>query len=208
MPLKFYYAPMSTASITALVLEELGVDCEIIKVDIARGDTKKPEFLQVNPNGRVPVLIHDDAVIWESAAITMYLGEMFGVDKKLYPPPGPKRAEAMKWIVWTNVTLGEAVNRFTRNALSTTPADQKTAKAVESAKTEVANCLRILDQALLNKQYLVGEYTLADTHLTAMLDYLRHLKIDFTPYARINSWSQRCSARAAYQRAMTAEVER
>jgi glutathione S-transferase len=208
MPLKFYYAPMSTASITALVLEELGVDCEIIKLDIARGDTKNPEFLKVNPNGRVPVLIHDDAVVWESAAITMYLGEMFGVDKKLYPPPGPKRAEAMKWIVWTNVTLGEAVNRYTRNVLSTMPAEQRNAKAVESAKTEVANCLRILDQSLLNKQYLVGEYTLADTHLIAMLDYLRHLKIDFTPYARINSWSQRCSARAAYQRAMTAEVER
>lgn len=208
MPLKFYYAPMSTASITALVLEELGVDCEIIKLDIARGDTKKPEFLKVNPNGRVPVLIHDDAVVWESAAITMYLGEMFGVDKKLYPPPGPRRAEAMKWIVWTNVTLGEAVNRYTRNVLNTAPAEQRNAKAVESAKTEVANCLRILDQSLLNKQYLIGEYTLADTHLIAMLDYLRHLKIDFTPYARINSWSQRCSARVAYQRAMTAEVER
>jgi len=208
MPLKFYYAPMSTASITALVLEELGVDCEIVKLDIARGDTKKPEFLKVNPNGRVPVLIHDDAVVWESAAITMYLGEMFGVAKKLYPPPGPKRAEAMKWIVWTNVTLGEAVNRYTRNTLRTTPAEQRNAKALESAKTEVANCLRILDQSLLNKQYLVGEYTLADTHLIAMLDYIRHLKIDFTPYARINSWSQRCSARAAYQRAMTAEVER
>lgn len=208
MPLKFYYAPMSTASITALVLEELGVDCEIIKLDIARGDTKKPEFLKVNPNGRVPVLIHDDAVVWESAAITMYLGEMFGVDKNLYPAQGPKRAEAMKWIVWTNVTLGEAVNRYTRHVMSTTPAEQRNAKAVESAKTEVANCLRILDQALVNKQYLVGEYTLADTHLIAMLDYLRHLKIDFTPFTRINSWSQRCSARAAYGRAMTAEVER
>lgn len=208
MALKFYYAPLSTASITALVLEELGVECEIVKVDIARGDTKKPEFLKVNPNGRVPVLIHDDAVVWEAAAITMYLGEMFGVDKKLYPPPGAKRAEAMKWIVWTNVTLGEAVNRYTRHTQGNVPAEQRNAKAAESAKSEVANCLRILDQALQGKQYLIGEYTLADTHLIAMLDYLKHLKIDFAPYTRINSWSLRCSARAAYQRAMTAEVER
>jgi glutathione S-transferase len=206
MALKFYYAPLSTASITALVLEELGVECEIVKVDIAKGDTKKPEFLKVNPNGRVPVLIHDGTVVWESAAITMYLGEMFGVEKKLYPEPGPKRAEAMKWIVWTNVTLGESVNRFTRNVMDFAPDKAHRKAAGDSAKAEIANCLRILDDALDGKQYLVGEYTLADTHLNALLDWLRHMKIDFSPYARLNDWSKRCSSRSAYQRAMTAEV--
>jgi glutathione S-transferase len=205
MALKFYYAPQSTASITALVLEELGVECEIIKVDIANGDTKKPEFLKINPNGRVPVLVHDDTVVWESAAITMYLGEMFGAEKKLYPDPGPKRAEAMKWIVWTNVTLGEAVNRYTRNAMNFPPAVEHTAKAA-SAKAEITNCLQILEQAFDGRQYLIGDYTLADTHLNAMLDWLRHMKIDFAPYERLNAWSKRCSQRSAYQRAMTAEV--
>ncbi|KAI9880154.1 MAG: hypothetical protein M1823_006761, partial [Watsoniomyces obsoletus] len=91
---------MSTASITQGVLAELDIECERVKLDIEAGDTRKPDFLKVNPNGRVPAIVHDGTPIWESAAITMYLGELFGVDAELYPAPGPKRGEAMKWIVW------------------------------------------------------------------------------------------------------------
>lgn len=112
MSLTFYYAPMSTASVTEGVLAELGVPCERVKLDIGAGDTRKPHFLEVNPNGRVPAIVHDGTPIWESAAITMYLGETFGEDAGLYPAPGPKRGEAMKWITWGNVALAEAGGRL------------------------------------------------------------------------------------------------
>jgi glutathione S-transferase len=204
MSLIFYYAPMSTASITELVLEELGVPVERVKLDIQKGDTKKPEFLKLNPNGKVPVLVHDGTVIFESSAITMYLGETFGVEKKLYPAPGPKRGEAMKWIAWANVTLGDAVGRFTRNTMDWVPAEQHNEKAAEVAKKDMANCLRIVDEALEGKQFLVGDYTLADTHLNSFMDWLRYMKIDFSPYARIKAWGERCSARPAYAKIMAA----
>src|SRR5580693_4008505 len=136
MSLVFYYSPMSTASITQLVLEELGVPCERIKLDLQKGDTKKPEFLKLNPNGKVPLIVHDGTAIWESSAINMYLGETFGVEKKLYPAPGPKRGEAMKWIAWTNVTLGDAVARFARNTMEWVPAEQRNAQAGEAALKE------------------------------------------------------------------------
>jgi glutathione S-transferase len=202
MSLTFYYSPMSTATLTELALAELGVPCERVKLDIQKGETKKPEFLKLNPNGRVPTIVHDGTAIWESAAIAMYLGEVFGVEKKLYPAPGPKRGEAMKWIVWTNVTLGDAVSRFTRNTMDWTPADQHNAKAAEAARNDIATCLRTLDQALEGREYLVGEYTLADTHVNSFTDWLRHMKIDFTPYARLNAWSQKCCARPAYAKVM------
>jgi len=204
MSLTFYYAPMSTASITELVIEELGVPCEKVKLDFSKGDTKKPDFLKINPNGKVPVIVHEGSVIFESAAITMYLGEQFGVEKKLYPAPGPKRGEAMKWIVWTNVTLGDAVGRWTRNTMDWVPAEQHNAKAAEAAKADMHNCLRILDEALEGKQFLVGEYTLADTHTNSLLDWLRHMKVDFSKYARLEAWGKRCAARPAYQRLMAA----
>ena len=114
MSLTFYYAPMSTASITDLVLEEPGVPCDRVKLDSQKGDTKKPEYLAVNPNGKVPCIVHDGTAIWESAAITIYLGETFGVERGLFPTPGPRRGEAMKWIVWTNVTMGDAATRLGR----------------------------------------------------------------------------------------------
>ena len=148
----------------------------------------------------ITTLVHDGVAIWESAAITIYLGETFGEKAKLWPAAGPKRGEAMKWIVWTNVTLGDAVARFSRNTMNWYPDDQKNAKAGEAAKQDIAGCLRILDQALAGKQYLIGDYTLADTHLTSFCDWLRYMQTDFTPFANVNAWSDRCRARPAYQK--------
>ena len=200
MSLVFYYAPMSSASITELVLEELGVPCEKVKLDFQKGDTKKPEFVALNPNGKVPCVVHDGTPIWESAALTMYLGETFGVERGLYPAPGPRRGEAMKWIVWTNVSLGDALGRFARNLTSWYPDDQKNAKAGEAATQDVAACLRILDGALAGKQFLLGSYTLADAHLGSLCEWLRMLKIDFTAVPNVNAWSDRLRVRPAYQK--------
>jgi glutathione S-transferase len=198
MSLTFYYAPMSTASITDLVLEELGVPVERVKLDFKKGDTKKPEYLKLNPNAKVPLVVHDGTPIFESAALTMYLGEQFGVEKRLYPGPGPKRGEAMKWIVWTNVTLGEAVYRWARNAQGWAPEDQRNAKATETAAKDVGELLSILDGALAGKQYLLGaDYTLADTHVNSFVEWLRHMKIDMAKLSNLNAWSKRCSERPA-----------
>jgi len=202
MSLVLYYAPRSTATITQLVIEELGVPCERVKVDLKKGESHSPEFLRLNPNGKVPLLVHDATPIWESVAITMYLGEMFGVEKDLYPAPGPRRGAAMKWIAWGNVTLGETVGRWLRNTSDWTPAEQHNAKAAEVARDDMHRCLRILDQELEGKSFLVSSYTLADTHLNSLVDWLRFLKLDFSAYANLNAWSRHCAARPAYARVM------
>jgi glutathione S-transferase len=203
MSLTFYYAPMSTATVTNLVLEELGVACEKIRVDIQKGETHSTEYLRLNPNGKVPLIVHDGTSIWESAAITMYLGEVFGVDKGLYPAPGPRRGEAMKWIAWANVSLGDAIGRWLRNTADWTPVEQHNAKAAEAALVDLKNCLGILDQALADKPWLVEGYSLADSHVHSFTDWLRHMKMDLSAYSHLAAWSQRCTARPAYARAMT-----
>jgi glutathione S-transferase len=194
---------MSTSSITELVLAELEVPHEVVIVDIRAGGTKKPEFIKINPNGKVPVIVHDGTVIWESTAITMYLGETFGVQKGLYPAAGPLRGEAMKWITWSNVTLGNAVFRWTHNTMDWVPEDHRNAKAGEAGKADVLNCLRILDEALEGKEFLCGTYSLADTHLNSFIDWLRMMKVDMSAFSRLNAWGQRCSARPAYVRLMS-----
>ncbi len=161
--------------------------------------------MKLNPNGKVPLIVHDDVPIFESAAITMYLGEQFGVEKKLYPAPGPRRGEAMKWIVWTNVTLGDSVYNWCRNTMEWLPADHRNAKAGEAALNEIAANLGILDQALAGKQFLLGDYTLADAHVNSLLDWLRQMKVDFTPFSHLSAWSKRCSARPAYAKVMSGE---
>jgi glutathione S-transferase len=204
MGLTFYFAPQSTASITTLVLEELGIPCERVKLDFQKGETKKPEFLKINPNGLVPTLVHDGAAIWESAAITIYLGETFGDQAKLWPAAGPKRGEAMKWVVWTNVSLGESVYRWARNAMWA-PEDERNAKAAATASKDIAARLSVLDGALADRHFLVGDYTLADTHVNSYVDWLRHMKIDMAGLNHLSAWSKRCSERPAYARAMARE---
>ena len=202
MSLTFYSSAMSTATITELVLEELAVPCERVRVDLRKGETRSARFLHLNPNGKVPVLVHDDTPIWESAAITLYLGEIFGVAKGLYPQPGPVRGEAMKWVVWSNVTLGDAFGRWLRNTSDGVPAEQHNAKAAEAAQTDTRNCLRILEEALAGRQYLLSGYSLADTHVNSFVDWLRHMKMDFSDFPQVEAWSRRCAARPAYTRVM------
>jgi glutathione S-transferase len=203
MSLIFYNSPMSTATLTELVIAELGVPCERVQLDIKKGDTKKPDFLKLNPNGKVPVIVHDGTVIWESAAITLYLGETFGVEKKLYPPAGAKRAEAMKWVVWTNVTLGDALGRWARNTQKWIPEEQHNAKSGEAALAEVKECLGILDGALEGKQFVLGaDYSIVDTHVNSLVDWARHMKADFSRFPRLNAWSELCTARPAYAKVM------
>jgi glutathione S-transferase len=206
MPLVFYRAPHSTASLTELVLEELGTPHEVVSLDIQKGDTKKPEFVKLNPNAKVPLIVHDGTVLWESAAITMYLGETFGVEKKLWPTAGPKRGEAMKWVVWGNVTLGEAIGRFARNTTDWFPKEQQNAKAAEVAKKDLDDCLGILNGALGSQSFLLGEFSLVDAHQSGFVDWLQSMKVDVSPHANIVAWHKRCSSRPAYARMMSREA--
>ena len=178
MSLTFYYAPHSSASPVHWTLEELGVPYEKVQLDYRAGDLKKPEFLKLNPNAKVPVLVHDGVAIFESAAIQLYLGELFGVAKGLYPAPGPKRGEVMKWIVWTNVTLGEAMSRLGRNVGQWAPEDERNAKAGATAKADIMGLLQIVENTLQGRPYLTGEtFTLADLHLASWIDYVRTMQI-------------------------------
>lgn len=214
MSLTFYYAPMSTASITEAVLAELGTPCDRVKLDISAGDTRKPDFLKVNPNGRVPAIVHEGTPIWESSAITMYLGEVFGVDAKLYPAPGSKRGEAMKWIAWSNVTLAEAASRLSSslptsnegavqsNSQDWVPTEQRSAIAAEKAKADIALCLRILDGGLEGKSFLLGDYSLADTHLQALVGWIWAMAVDLKPFPNVTGWLNRCGERPAIAKLM------
>ena len=201
MSFTFYYAPMSTASIISLVLEELDVPHERVRLDIQKGDTKDPKFLEVNPNGKVPVIAHEGVVIFESSAITMYLGEVFGVDKGLYPALGPQRGEAMKWITWTNVTFSEAIGRWLRNTMDSVPEELRNAKAGQAARADIDRCLGILDGALADRKYLTGDdYTLADAHLVSCTHWLSFNGIGLQTYDNAQAWSNRCVERPAFKR--------
>jgi glutathione S-transferase len=203
MSLTFYYTPMSSATRVHWALEELEVPYEKVKVDLGAGDQKKPEYLALNPNGKVPLLVVDGTPVFESLAILVYLGERYGVDKGLYPPLDLSRAEVLKWMTWGGATLLDAGGRLLRNVSDRFPADQRNEKAAEAAKKDLADCLGVLDRALSGKEYLVGgKFTFADLALAGYMPFLGRIGADLGPHKNIQAWVGRCTSRPALGRAM------
>lgn len=205
MSLTLYYTPMSSATRVHWALEELGIPFEKVRVDLAAGEQRKPEYLALNPNGKVPLLVADGAPIFESLAILLYLGERYGVDKRLYPAEGTReRLEALKWMCWTSVSLHDALSRFLRNASERFPAEERNPKAAESAKKELETMLGILERHLAGKPYVLGnDFSLADVSMAAFMPFLGRLGVDFGPFKEINAWVGRCTSRPALGRAMS-----
>ena len=192
MSLKFYFAPNTTAMTTSSVLDELEHGqssplAERIEMSTSAGDTRTAEYLKINPNGKVPAIVHDGIPIWESAAITIYLAELYGEARGLYPASGPKRGEAMKWIVWTNVTFASAASRmFAGNEGS------------EKGKEDVERCLAILNEALEGREFLLQDgYSLADTHLSVLPRYLKARSFGLDGYPNVKAWEERVAERPA-----------
>jgi glutathione S-transferase len=203
MSLTFYYAPMTSATRIHWALEELGIPYEKVKVDLTAGDQKKPEYLALNPNGKVPLVVDDGVPIFESLAILLYLGERYGVDKGLFPSDTKERAEALKWIAWASVTMGETGSRVMRNTSERFPAEERNALAGARAKKEIGEHLALIDKEIAGKQYLVGEkFTFADLAVAGFVPFLSMIGVDITPYKNLQGWVGRCTSRPALGKAM------
>jgi glutathione S-transferase len=202
MSLTFYYSPMSSATRVHWALEELGVPYEKVRVDLAAGDQKKPAYLKLNPNGKVPLLVVDGHPIFESLAQLLYLGETYGEAKGLFPKAGIERAEAFKWMCWVSVSLHDAIVRIIKNG-ERAPEDERNPKARAAAIKEAGELLGILDQHLAGKEHVLGgAFSLVDVACAAMIPFLGKLGVSTSGLANLSAWVGRCMARPALARAM------
>lgn len=204
--------------VTSAVLDELeyGLPSPLAKrneLSIKNGGTKTLQYLStINPNGLVPAIVHDGVPIWESSAITMYLGETFGVERKqpLYPKLSPKRGEAMKWIVWANTILAEAGGRLYNAQSKGSPgsvgqgsqdsAQKEETRSAEETKAvqDIGVCLDVLNGALHENHFLLGaDYTLADTHVWSFLSYLVILGVSLDKHTNVKAWITKVGDRPA-----------
>jgi glutathione S-transferase len=189
MSLIFYYAPWSSASTCHWALEELGVPYEKVKLDLKAGDAKKPAFLALNPNAKVPVLVHDGTPIFESIAILMHLGETFGVKRTLFPAAGIERGLAFQWLAWSNVSLGPAAHRYMSS----------NGDAKAEAKEALFALVAMLGKALEGRTWLVGDtFTLVDLHLAGALSWIATSGFDVTAVPGIEGWLSRCKSRPSF----------
>ena len=110
---KLYYFPGNANLTPHMVLEEMGVPYELALVDRNQNAHKKPDYLKLNPTGRIPTLIDGDLVLYETAAITLYLAEKHPAAKLIPPVNTPARAHFYKWLMYlTNTVQAENIIYF------------------------------------------------------------------------------------------------
>ena len=205
MSITFYYHPMSSAARVQLTLEELGIPHEKVLIDLQAKDQKKPEFLALNPNGKIPTIVIDGQPMFESIAIQIALGERYGVERGLWPALGtPEHLQALTWLCWSQVSLGAPLMTYLHNTMDWVPVEQRNAGAAATALVEVHAMLRILDGRIRERGNIVhAGWTLVDADLSSVLGWGLHMgKIDISEYRHLAAWMNRARERPAQMRLM------
>lgn len=199
--IKLYGIPRSRALRSLWMLEELGLSYENVKITPAT-DTRTPEFLRINPNGHVPVLQEDGLTLCESMAINLYLARKY--DKGLWPKTMEDEGRAFQWSVWAMTECEDPIITALRNRVLL-PEEQRDAQKADDAAQRFVAPLKVLDDVLAHKTYLVGDtFTVADLNVASVLMLAPLAKFDLSSGAHAQAWLGRCTSRPALARAQQA----
>ncbi len=201
--MRLYHFPLSSNARRArMAAIELGVPVEEVLVDLAKGQQRTPEYLAMNPSGRVPVLVDGDFVLTESHAIMAYLADKSG-PTPLYPAELQPRADVNRWLFWSahHFAPSVAVLNWERLVKGLVGAGAPDPKEEERGERLVTDCARILDDHLAKNEWLAqGRLTLADIAVATPLmstvparlpiDDRRHLRAWFGRIQELESWKK------------------
>ena len=151
-------------------LKELDADFEFVSVNLLAGEHKRPEFLRLNPAGKVPVLVDGDLVIPESAAIVLYLADKYP-GKALLPVDPALSAQAYRWVMFAVTELEQPLWRITRHSFIYPP-EKRLPADIELAREDFATMAAILDRHLEGREFIVGDtLTVADCVTVYLIDW-------------------------------------
>jgi len=194
--MRLYHFPQSCSIAAHIVLEETGADYEIYQVDINKDEHRTPEYLSINPKGKIPALAVDGVVITENPAIQYYLAKRFP-GKNLFPRGEVDQAEWISMLSWISNTLHVYGAHVTKTFHF---ADDKSVfpELQRKGLAEWVNCLVTMENRLEDRDWLVGnQYTTADAYLTLYLGGLRMAGASLADFPNLMAWLDRVIARPA-----------
>jgi glutathione S-transferase len=202
--LRIYGVARTRAFRAIWMAKELGLDYEHVPIETGPAGARKPEYLAVNPNGRLPAIEDDDFVLWESQAITLYLAKKHSPGR-LYPATLEGEAKAWQWSLWAANEVERAVNIWSLHAVRLPPEDRDP-KTLAQAVAILAPPFRVLDAALGGAPYLLGnEFTVADLNVAAVTS--RAIGMDLATMPQVADWLRRCHDRPAALAAVKLRAE-
>ncbi len=196
--IKLYGISGSRALRSLWAAEEVGVDYEHVSVDFMK-ESKAPEYLAVNPNGRIPALADGDTVLFESMAINLYLAKQYG--GALYPKSADDEARTWQWSVWGISEIEPLQMQIVVQKLFT-PEEKRNPKVTAGATKGLQRPLRVIDTHLADRDWLVGDaFSIADLNVAAVMLLLQMVEFDLSEFPNVGRWLEACYARPSLERA-------
>ena len=203
-----YYWPTPNGWKVSILLEELGVPYNLIPVNIGKGDQFNPDFLKIAPNNRMPAIVdHDpedggaEISIFESAAIMTYLAEKSG---KFMPTELRARTEVSQWLYWQMGGLGPMAGQAHHFRLY---APEKIQYGIDRYTNEVVRLYGVMERRLEGRDYLCGEYTIADMAAFPWISRHERQGQDLNDYPNLKRWYDSIAARDAVVRGLAVGSE-
>jgi GST-like protein len=201
-PIELHYWPTPNGHKITIFLEEAGIPYEVHYVNIGRGEQFEPSFLQIAPNNRMPAIVDpegpgDEPIsVFESGAILQYLGRKFG---RFYPADERQRTDVDQWLFWQMGGLGPMAGQahhFRQYA------PEKIQYGIDRYTNEVNRLYGVMNKRLADRDYLAGDYSIADMAAFPWVRPYRNQGQDLEDFPNLRRWFEAIAARPAVQRAV------
>jgi glutathione S-transferase len=204
--LKLYYAPQTCALATHIALEDAGAAYETVRLDFGTNEQRSPEYLAINPKGRVPSLVTDRGVLTETPAMLAFVAQSYP-QANLAPLDDPFAfAEAQAFNSYLCATLHVA-HAHGRRGYRWTDDEAAMAAMRRYVPRSVAACFELIERGMLNGPWVLGEaYSICDPYLFTVSRWLEGDGVDLSTLPRVVDHRARMSQRASVQRALAQEL--
>ncbi|MFD2251912.1 GST-like protein [Pseudochelatococcus lubricantis] len=206
-PIDLYYWPTPNGWKIAIMLEEVALPYRVRPVNIGKGEQFRPEFLAISPNNRIPAIVDPDGPggipvsVFESGAILQYLGRKTG---KLYPADERVRVEVEEWLFWQVGGLGPMAGQVHHFRIF---APEKIPYGIARYTKEVARLYRVLDRRLADREFLAGDYSIADIACVGWSKMWEWQGQDIGEFPHFRRWLEAVLARPAVQRGLAVTAD-
>ncbi|HTQ99704.1 MAG TPA: glutathione S-transferase N-terminal domain-containing protein [Candidatus Acidoferrum sp.] len=204
--IQLYTLPTPNGQKVSICLEEMGLPYETHRIDIGKGDQHDPDYLKLSPNGKIPTLLDphgpedEPIILMESIVILQYLADKTG---QFFPRTYRARLEGQQWLAFQAAHIGPMFGQFghffkwAKGKTSDTYAETR-------YTNEVKRLLKVLNDRLTDRDYLIGEYSIVDMATVPWVyglddGYQAGAVLPLSDYPRVNDWVQRVTSRPAYR---------
>jgi glutathione S-transferase/GST-like protein len=200
--LTIYYFPSPNGRKVGIALEEMGLDYELILVNILENEQSKPDFVAISPNGRIPALIDGNVSMFESGAILQYLGRKSGL---FYAEREAQRTQIDAWLFWQMSGLGPMAGQlswFIRVSQQPDRDPADSAYPIHRYRKEVRRLYGVLDRQLSSRDFTCGDYSIADMASWPWVHQYHEQMGDIAEFPAVADWYRRIGERPAVRRAL------